>query len=59
VTGKPNENGRPHPRAAARPEPHKATSRTLTPRSSPTISPERAAQPVRPRTGPPRPRGVR
>jgi hypothetical protein len=53
------ERARPSTRHETRPEPHKATTRAVTPRSSPVISPERASQPVRPRGGPPRPRGVR
>jgi len=61
MTGKAwNERG-PYTRDAARPEPQKSVVRAE-PRGTPEHPSERAAQPVRPvrpRGGPPRPRGVR
>jgi hypothetical protein len=53
------ERGRPNTRDETRPEPHKAITRHVTPRGMPAMTDERATQPVRPRGGPPRPRGVR
>lgn len=54
-----HDRARPSTRDATRPEPHKASMRAVPPRGAPELSAERAAQPVRPRGGPPRPRGVR
>ena len=63
MTGKSShDRGRtfgPDTRDAARPEPQKTVLRALEPRGTPERSAERGAQPVKPRGGPPRPRGVR
>jgi hypothetical protein len=49
----------PYTRDTARPEPHKTVQRALAPRAAPELPAERASQPVKPRGGPPKPRGVR
>ena len=49
----------PYTREVSRPEPQKTVHRTVEPRVKPEAQGERASQPVKPRGGPPRPRGVR
>ena len=59
TTRPPNDRARPATRGESRPTPHKGVARIAEPRAAPEHPAERAARPVRPRTGPPRPRGVR
>lgn len=57
-----NDRGRtfgPYTREDSRPEPQKTVQRALEPRVAPERSADRAAQPVKPRGGPPKPRGMR
>jgi hypothetical protein len=53
-----HDRGRPGTRDTARPTPHKGVTRIAEPRGTPEPA-TRGALPVKPRGGPPRPRGVR
>ena len=49
----------PYTRETSRPEPQKTVQRAVEPRVAPGRPAEQASQPMKPRGGPPRPRGVR